>query len=129
MKIQFLLYAIILGLVLNLLADMIWRYIPRTNQHIDKIVTGALISICILLLIFYKEEYQRPESSQQIKYVGRVIDSKTNASIGGAKVSLNFQGTPRVVHTDSEGIYRFAINLTGNEHAARVRVEVAGFQS
>src|SRR6266540_736909 len=79
MKIQFLLYVIILGLVLNLLADMIWKYIPRTNQYIDKIVTGVLISICVLLLIFYKEEHKNPESSQQIKYIGRIIDSKTNA--------------------------------------------------
>jgi hypothetical protein len=97
MKIQFLLYVIILGLVINLLADMIWIYIPRTNHHIDKIVTGVLVSICVLLLIFYKEEGTRPESSQQIKYVGRIIDSKTQAVLNGAKVSLEFQGAPPIV--------------------------------
>lgn len=56
MKLQFFLYTIILGLVLNLLANMIWKYIPGTDLYIDKIVTAVLISICVMLLMFYKEE-------------------------------------------------------------------------
>jgi hypothetical protein len=55
MKLQFLLYVIILGLVLNLLANMIWKYIPGTNRHLDKIITVALVGICVILLAFYNE--------------------------------------------------------------------------
>ena len=38
-KVEILLYAIILGLVVNLLADMIWKYLPGSNRHLDKLIT------------------------------------------------------------------------------------------
>lgn len=55
MKLQFLLYVIIAGLVINLLSNMIWKYLPGTDHHLDKIVTVVLIGICIILLILYKD--------------------------------------------------------------------------
>src|SRR5687768_12319562 len=63
-----------------------------------------------------------------LTYLGRLVDSKTNGSINRAKVSLDFKGAPRIVYTDSEGIYRFTVNFAGHELAGRVRVEAAGYQ-
>jgi hypothetical protein len=84
-KLQFFLYVIILGLVINLVADKIWKYIPRTNRYLDKIVTGVLVSICVLLLIFYKEEDRGSESSQQRIEVG-AHSSGVHSNIGGTQI-------------------------------------------
>jgi hypothetical protein len=55
---QFFLYTIIIGLVINLLADMVWKYLPGTRR-MDIIVTAILVSICIVLLIYHKAETQK----------------------------------------------------------------------
>ena len=54
MRIILLLYVIILGLVVNLLANMIWKYLPGTDRHLDKILTGVLVAVCLLLLVYHK---------------------------------------------------------------------------
>lgn len=46
-----LLYVIILGLVLNLLANMIFKYLPRMENRVDIWATCAMVVICVLLLI------------------------------------------------------------------------------
>ncbi len=51
MKFQFFLYVIILSLAVNLLANMIWKYLPGTDRNLDKIVTAVLVGICIILLV------------------------------------------------------------------------------
>jgi hypothetical protein len=90
----------------------------------------AIIAAVPILVGAYWQFVWKPSYSttQQIKYVGRVIDSKTNAALSGVKVSLEFQDGPRIVQTDSEGIFRFTVKSTGNELAGCVRVEYAGYQ-
>ena len=53
---ELVLYVIILGLVVNLLANMIWKYMPGTEKSIDKIVTCALIVVCALLVVFNNDD-------------------------------------------------------------------------
>lgn len=68
-------------------------------------------------------------NTQQINYIGRVIERNTLVPIGGAKVSLDFQGTPSVVYTDVEGVYKFRIDLVGsNILEGQVWIEANGYK-
>jgi len=49
---QIILFGIILALVINLLANMIWKYLPGTSKHLDIYFTLFLIAICVLLIVF-----------------------------------------------------------------------------
>lgn len=57
-KLEIILYVIILGLVVNLMANMIWKYLPFSEKHLDKYFSIVLIVICILLVVFNKPEKQ-----------------------------------------------------------------------
>jgi hypothetical protein len=103
----------------------------QNKRSIDRTqIIVAVIAVVGVIITAYWQFVWKPShsSTQQITYVGRVIDSKTDAAIRGVKVSLDFQGTPRIVHTDSEGIYRFTVNFAGNELPGRVRAETTGYQ-
>lgn len=52
---ELLFYVIILGLVVNLLANLVWKYIPR-KKNIDIYITIVLIIICALFIIYDKPE-------------------------------------------------------------------------
>jgi hypothetical protein len=84
MKLQFFLYVIILGLVINLLANMIWKYLPGTNRHIDKIVTAALVGICIILLVFHQEDSSVDAPQQTIEIGAHATGVHSN--IGGTQI-------------------------------------------
>ena len=57
-RMDFILYVVILGIILNLIANMIWKHIPTGKGHLDIIISGALIIICISLLIARGETHQ-----------------------------------------------------------------------
>ncbi|MDZ8029371.1 MAG: GUN4 domain-containing protein [Nostoc sp. DedQUE11] len=62
-------------------------------------------------------------------FIGRVVNQK-NEPIDGATVSLEFEGTPSVVYTDGEGIYRFETNIiAGRTINGNIRVSVNGYQN
>lgn len=62
-------------------------------------------------------------------FIGRVVD-EDNEPIDGAKVSLEFQGTPPVVYTDAQGMFRFPVNLIGSGNSnGRIRVEANGYKT
>lgn len=68
-------------------------------------------------------------NTQQINYIGRVIERNTQVPIGGAKVTFDFQGIPSVDYTDAEGVYRFKIDLAGsNILEGQVWVEADGYK-
>lgn len=67
--------------------------------------------------------------SQRIEYVGRIVDSNTNEPIHNAKITLDFQGAPPIVYTDSEGVYRFNLNVDGDKIVGRVRVEANNYEN
>lgn len=80
------LYVIILGLIVNLGANMIWKYIPDIGSNLDKVVTAVLIVISILLLIYVKqspiEGSKRHESAAD--HHDQIFEQRKtgNASIG-----------------------------------------------
>jgi hypothetical protein len=63
---------------------------------------------------------------QMMQYIGRVRDSDTREAIKDAKISLEIQGVPPIIHTDSEGIYRFRVKPV--DYAVLVRVEAKGYE-
>lgn len=63
-RMEIILYLIILGLVVNLIANMIWKYIPGSDKNIDKIASAVLILICVLLVVFIKQDTSREDSCQ-----------------------------------------------------------------
>lgn len=63
-RMEIVLYVIILGLVVNLVANMIWKYIPGSDRNIDKIVSAVLICICVLLVVFVKQDSSHEQSGQ-----------------------------------------------------------------
>ena len=68
-------------------------------------------------------------NNQKINYIGHVMERNTQAPIGAAKVSLDFQGIPLVVYTDAEGIYRFTVDLIGsNTVVGQVWVDANGYR-
>lgn len=69
-------------------------------------------------------------ASTSIEYVGRVLDSSTGEAISGAKVTFKFdsQGVPCIDYTDSEGVYRFSINVNGEKVSGFVNVDAANYE-
>lgn len=63
----------------------------------------------------------------EIEYTGRVVDGITLESIPNAEISLEFQGVPPVVYTDSAGVFRFKIGAPGKKIDGRIRVEAGGY--
>ncbi|OFX54747.1 MAG: hypothetical protein A2046_10590 [Bacteroidetes bacterium GWA2_30_7] len=61
--IEFILYVIILGIVLNLIANLIWKYLPGSNKHIIIYVSVALIVICVLLVIYYRNNNKNEKNN------------------------------------------------------------------
>ncbi|KYC34540.1 hypothetical protein WA1_51015 [Scytonema hofmannii PCC 7110] len=64
-----------------------------------------------------------------VNFIGRVVNQK-NMPVKGATVSLEFQGTPPIVYTDSQGVYRFTVNfISGSSLNGRIRVEAIGYET
>jgi hypothetical protein len=104
--------------------------IDRTQVIIAVVAVAAIIGAYWLLVW---EPSQSSSTStpvpQRIEYVGRVLDAETEAPIHAAKVTLDFQGAPPIVYTDSEGIYRFTVTIGSDRLAGRVRIEADGYEN
>ncbi len=61
-------------------------------------------------------------------FTGRILDWEAKAFVDGVKVTLELDGKSHIVHTDSEGFYRVNVNLNEESAAARLRVEVNGYE-
>ena len=68
------------------------------------------------------------EQEQELVYVGRVIDRNTQEPIKDATVTLDFRGAPSEVYTDSAGVYRFVVVMTGTRLDGSVRVSAEGYE-
>jgi len=55
---EIILYGIILGLVVNLIANQIFKFLPDA-KHVDFIFTIVLIIICVLLIVFNNSKYEK----------------------------------------------------------------------
>jgi hypothetical protein len=60
-------------------------------------------------------------------YVGQVIDSDSQKPIASAKITLYLGEVPRIEYTDSEGVYRFRIEIKSSI-SSQVRVEAQGYE-
>lgn len=92
-------------------------------------IVGVLtIAIVTLVVPFIEHWLNTPNSSQETKYVGRVIDITNQQPIVGAKVSLTLAGVPPIVYTDSQGVYVFNIAIK-SEISGQVRIDAQGYQT
>ena len=62
----------------------------------------------------------------ETEYVGRVIDVNTQQAVTGAKVTLDLEGVPPIIYTDSEGVYRFKVAIDSNI-SGQIRVDAEGY--
>lgn len=91
----------------------------------------ALIAAVSAILVGYwqfvtPKEKARPEAGSQRHFTGRVVDATDGSRLQGAKVSLEAQGVPPVLYTDSEGIFSF--NLPNDVKYARLVIEAEGYK-
>ncbi|BAZ18846.1 Excalibur domain-containing protein (plasmid) [Calothrix sp. NIES-4071] len=61
-------------------------------------------------------------------FTGRILNSKTRNGVDGVKVTLELNDKTYIVHTDSEGFYKFDANLSATKVSARVRVDIEGYE-
>ena len=111
---NFILYTIISGLVVNLLANMIWKYLPETGKRLDLIITAILIMVCALILLL-----PHIRNSKYICSFFRHSDRIALFILIIACIVLGFcayheqkqYGQPRIGKYKSEGEY---LDLNGN---------------
>jgi len=90
----------------------------------------ALIAAASTILVGYwqfgHKEKQRDEVDRQKHFTGRVTDVSNGRRLQGAKVSLDTEGVPPVLYTDSEGIFSF--NLAKDERSIHLIIEAQGYK-
>jgi len=85
----------------------------------------AIIAAAVVFLVGYRL-FVPPEDANFKQFVGRVIDAATEQRIRGAKVSLEAEGVPRTLYTDSEGIVAFRIESRINN--IRLKIEKLDYE-
>jgi hypothetical protein len=102
-------------------------------------VIVAIIGAIGVIVVGYWQFVWRPSqqlmvttpASQQVEYVGHVLDINTGNPIEQAEVTLDYQGAPPIVYSDSHGIYRFTITIQGNQSQldGRVRIRADDYEN
>lgn len=99
-----------------------------------QIIVAVIAAIATLVAAYWRFVWEPSHpspstpSSQQIEYVGRVLDSNTNEPVPNAKVTLYFQGAPLIVYTDTEGIFRFTFDVESDKITGQVRVDADKYE-
>jgi hypothetical protein len=101
------LYAIVLGLTLNLLANMIWRYLPSSSWRIDWLVSSGLIGICLILILLRRSSDNDGEADSEGSYESGQQQSQRNVYL--RSVRSNGSVNVETVHGDK-------IVVTGMSH-------------
>ena len=93
------------------------------------VISGAVAILGLMIILVTSCSPPTPtlKSPVQVEYIGRVVDSKNLQPIENAQVSLDVEGVPPIVYTDSEGIYRFTLALD-SAISAQVRVNAPNYQ-
>src|SRR5205085_2582346 len=69
---EIILYVIILALAVNLMANMIWKYLPYMDKRADVWVTIIIIIVCVLIILYRKDTkdsvVQQPPPPQIVPY-------------------------------------------------------------
>jgi hypothetical protein len=106
---EIILYVIILALAVNLMANMIWKYLPYTDKRADVWVTVIIIIVCVLIIISRKEDTkvstgQQPPPPQECPYELRKYNempwaeliSGANYRVSAVGISLTLIDEPRL---------------------------------
>jgi hypothetical protein len=97
--VETILYVIILALAVNLMANMIWKYLPYTDKRADVWVTIILIIVCVLIIISRNEVTkvstgQQPPPPQDPPYgIKKYNEVYLEEKIGDAKKQVLAIGT------------------------------------
>src|SRR6266498_4907588 len=92
------------------------------------VVIAAIIALVGVLFTAYLQYSKRPTQSVEKEYIGRVIDASTLQPMAGAKITLDLEGVPPVVYTDSEGVYKFNVVIKSNI-SGQIRVDAKGYET
>jgi hypothetical protein len=119
------------------LADRLQQQLKvKTTQGMTKVgkfkldktqIIVAVIMAVATILTAYWQFVWKPSRPQAVEYVGYVFDKTTTESVHNAKVTLDFQGVPAIVYTDSEGVYRFLLNVESDRIVGRIRVDADNY--
>lgn len=108
------LYVIIFTIVLNLIGNLIWKYIPKTKKGVDLWISFALISICVLLLINNKEnlnpisDFYKKTATDTIKQPEQQQTPKKNESFDSTNISSTESQKKLIVKIQQENKKRIA---------------------
>ena len=104
---------------------------PKLDK--TQIIVAVIAAVAAILAAYWQFVWKPSHSSpsisnpRRIEYVGRIVDSNTNEPIHNAKITLDFQSAPPIVYTDSEGVYRFNLNVDSDKIVGRVRVDADNY--
>jgi hypothetical protein len=90
----------------------------------------ALIGAASTILVGYWQFGPSKAHEQAIgqkHFTGRVIDTSNGERVQGAKVSLETEGVPPVLYTDSEGIFSFT--MANAQKNVRLIIEARGYKT
>lgn len=97
--------------------------IPKLHPTVWVAVITGMVA---LVTAYWQFVYKPAQAGGTVRYVGRVTDRNTRQAIPNAKVSVETQGVPQILYTDSEGV--FNLQLKGSGEPIRVRVEMGGYE-
>ncbi len=63
---------------------------------------------------------------EKITYSGRILDASSGQPVVNAAVSVDVEGAPPAVYTDSDGVYQFDVTLDTSK-TGQIKVEVKGY--
>lgn len=99
------------------------RKIPKLHPTVwAAVITGVVV----LVTAYWQFVYKPAQAGVAVRYVGRVTDRNSRQAIPNAMVSVETQGVPQILYTDSEGV--FNLQLRGSGEPIRVRVEAGGYE-
>jgi hypothetical protein len=98
-------------------------------SSIGLIIVAILGLIGTLMLGYWQFVLKpgKPDQPIETEYVGRVININSQQAIVGAKITLDLEGVPPIVYSDSEGVYRFKVAID-NDISGQIRVDAQGYQ-
>jgi TonB family protein len=97
----------------------------RSTQIILALITAAS-AILVGYWQFGQPKEKGPAEIGRRHFTGRVIDATDGSRLQGAKISLEAEGVPPVIYTDSEGIFSF--DLPNSVKYARLVIEAEGYE-
>ncbi len=101
-------------------------YITGSSARKAALITASGAILAALIAGLWLWMTKPTFSIEKKKFVGRVSDKGTGKSIRSAKISLESEGVPSIIFTDSEGIFSFLLNDSNKE--IRVRVEATNYE-